>query len=131
MGESRKDRISFIHQLSLLKPPPESLTINRLIPIKGTPLGERKSFSVLETARVIAVCRISMPSACIRLSAGRAGMSAGEQFLCFYAGANSVFTGAKLLTAKNPEQKRDLKMFQEMGIRFKKPGERIHRGLLP
>ena len=129
MGETRADRVSFIHQLSLLSPPPESLTINRLIPIKGTPLGGQKAFSPLETARVIAVCRVSMPSSCIRLSAGRKGLSPAEQFLCFYAGANSVFIGDKLLTAKNPEKNQDSLMFQSMGIRFKKAGESLQAKL--
>lgn len=129
MGETRADRISFIHQLNLLKPPPESVTINRLIPIKGTPLGGQKAFSALETARVIAVCRVSMPSSCIRLSAGRKGLSPAEQFLCFYAGANSVFIGDKLLTANNPKQNRDERMFQDMGLRFKKTGENLQTHL--
>ena len=123
MGESQEDRISFIHQLNLLKPPPESLTINILIPIKGTPLEKQKPISVLEVLKVIAVCRILMPQSMIRLSAGRENMTLAEQFFCFYSGANSIFIGDKLLTASNPKLNQDLKMLKMTGLKFKKQSE--------
>ena len=102
MGEAEDDRVSLIHQLQSLSPPPESLTINALIPIPGTPLEGRQPVSSLEIVRAIAVCRILMPRSFVRLSAGRLNMSEGEQFLCFYSGANSIFLGGRLLTAENP-----------------------------
>lgn len=120
LGESHKDRCSFIHQLSLLSPPPESVTINTLIPIKGTPLEKQKPVSSLDVARVIAVCRIIMKKSFIRLSAGRTNMTETEQFLCFYAGANSIFIGKKLLTAPNPHLNRDQQMLKSMGLKFQK-----------
>ena len=118
LGESHEDRCSFIHQLTLIKPPPESITINTLVPIKGTPLEKQKPVPALEVIRVIAVCRILMPQSMIRLSAGRKNMNPSEQFLCFYAGANSVFIGDKLLTAKNPELNTDHKMLKSMGLQI-------------
>ena len=114
LGESHEDRCSFIHQLSLIDP--ESLTVNTLIPIKGTPLEFQKAIPVLDTVRVIAVCRILMPSSMIRLSAGRSNKNFAEQFLCFYAGANSIFIGDRLLTADNPQLHKDRQMLREMGI---------------
>ena len=127
LGESDKDRCSFIHQLSRLCPPPESITINTLVPIKGTPLEKQKPVSPLEVVRVIAVCRIVMPQSMIRLSAGRAKMTETEQFLCFYSGANSIFIGKKLLTAGNPQLNRDQQMLKAMGIKFKKASEQMTR----
>lgn len=123
MGESMQDRISLIHQFCLLKPKPESLTVNTLIPIKGTPLENQTPIQALEIVRFIAVCRILMPNSCIRLSAGRDRMSKAEQLLCFYSGANSLFIGDKLLTASNPKLKTDQNMLQSMGLRFKKSFE--------
>lgn len=125
MGESDEDRISFIYQLNLLRPAPESLTINMLIPITGTPLEQQKPISPLEIIKVIAVCRILMSKSFIRLSAGRAKMTEAEQFLCFYSGANSVFIGEKLLTAENPNFKKDQQMFKNMDLQFKKASESI------
>ena len=125
LGESHKDRISFIHQLSLLCPPPESITINTLMPIKGTPLEKQKAVPPLEIVRVIAVCRIIMKKSFIRLSAGRTNMTETEQFLCFYSGANSIFIGEKLLTAKNPLLNKDQAMLKNMGIKFKTAEERM------
>ena len=127
MGESQKDRISFIHQLCRIHPQLESLSLNALIPIKGTPLEKQKALSPLEMVRVIAACRILMPKAFIRLSAGRNKMSETEQFLCFYSGANSIFIGEKLLTAKNSKIKKDQQMFKNMGLQFKKTSEEIRR----
>ncbi len=114
MGESHQDRIEFLHQLALLEP--ESVTINKLIPISGTPLAGQKPVPALEVVRVIATARLIMPRAMIRLSAGRQGMSESDQFLCFFAGANSVFIGDKLLTADNPELSQDQQMFKRMGL---------------
>lgn len=123
MGESHKDRMSFIHELSSLKPQPESVTINTLIPIKGTPLEKEKPVSACEVARVIAVSRVAMEKSFIRLSAGRKSMGEGEQFLCFFAGANSIFLGEKLLTADNPPLKSDQKMLKNLGLSLSKPFE--------
>ena len=128
MGEKDSDRISFIHQLSQLLPPPESVTINTLVPIKGTPLEKQKPVSPLTVARVIAVCRIVMPKSMIRLSAGRTSMTAVEQFLCFYSGANSIFIGKKLLTAGNPLLNKDQQMLKSMGIQFKKASDQMFSG---
>ena len=100
MGETDEDRISFIHELNLINPAPESITINSLVPIKGTPLEKAPPILALDLVRVIAVCRITRPKSMIRLSAGRKNLSETEQLLCFYAGANSIFIGQKLLTTK-------------------------------
>ena len=118
MGESHEDRISFIHELASLKPQPESVTINTLIPIKGTPLEAQPPVSACEVVRVIAVCRILMEKSFIRLSAGRRKMNEGEQFLCFFSGANSIFLGERLLTAENPPLKTDQKMLKKFWIYF-------------
>ena len=124
LGESDEDRCSFIHQLFLIEP--ESITINSLIPIKGTPLENQKPVSVLEILRVIAVCRILMPHSMIRLSAGRKNQSSAEQFLCFYAGANSLFIGDKLLTADNPALQNDTAMLKHLGLKVKSQKEALH-----
>ena len=118
LGESHEDRCSFIQQLILIKPPPESVTINTLVPIKGTPLEKQKAVPALELVRVIAVCRILLPDSMIRLSAGRKNLSPSEQFLCFYAGANSIFIGGKLLTADNPEINTDHSMLKSMDLKI-------------
>lgn len=120
MGESDEDRISFIHQLTLLEPSPESITVNALVPIKGTPLEKQPPISPLDIARVIAVCRLLMPQSFIRLSAGRTNMNEGDQFLCFYSGANSLFLGDKLLTAENPTLNFDKHMLQRAGLELSK-----------
>lgn len=127
LGESDSDRCSFIHQLSLLNPPPESVTINTLVPIKGTPLEKQKPIPVLSVLKVIAVCRIIMPQSMIRLSAGRSNMTSAEQFLCFYSGANSIFIGKKLLTTENSELSKDQNMLKDMGLQFKKKSEEMLR----
>ena len=125
LGESHEDRCSFIEQLSLINPPPESITINTLIPIKGTPLENQKPVSVLDLLRIISVCRILMPRSMIRLSAGRRNKSPSKQFMCFYAGANSIFIGNKLLTADNPELNRDHDMLKSLGLRIKSQSENM------
>ena len=125
MGETPKDRISFLYQLNSLKPPPESISLNSLIPIKGTPLEKQKPVPPIELIKVIALCRILMPKSFIRLSAGRTNMTTAEQFFCFYSGANSIFIGEKLLTTKNPQIKKDQQMFKEMNLQFQKPLKQI------
>ncbi len=116
MGESAQDRIEFLHQLAVFDPQPESVTINKLIPIPGTPLACQKTVSTMEVVRVIATARIIMTKSMIRLSAGREGMAESDQFLCFFAGANSIFIGEKLLTSSNPDLPMDQKMFQHWGL---------------
>ena len=121
LGETHKDRMALIYQLALLKPHPESVTVNTLVPMSGTPLENQPPISPLDTARVIAVCRILMPSSFIRLSAGRKKMSYGDQFLCFFSGANSIFLGEKLLTAENPDLNSDKEMLNAMGLSLSSP----------
>ena len=117
MGETHQDRIEFLHTLASFNPQPESVTINKLIPIPGTPLANQKPVPTLEVARVIAVARLIMPESMIRLSAGRLGMSEADQFLCFFAGANSVFIGDKLLTSDNPALINDKKLFKNLNLK--------------
>ncbi|GAB5456641.1 MAG: biotin synthase BioB [Henriciella sp.] len=116
MGEGRADRIGLIHELSKLTPHPESVPINMLVPIKGTPLGESPAVSVTEMARAIATCRIVFPKSWVRLSAGREGMSEGEQALLLLAGANSIFVGDRLLTTDNPGEDRDQSLLDAVGF---------------
>lgn len=116
MGEGREDRIGLIHQLSLLSPHPESVPINMLVPIEGTPLGQSAPVSVIEMARAIAVCRIVFPKSWVRLSAGRDDMSEEGQALCLLAGANSIFVGDRLLTTDNPEISEDEALMGAMGL---------------
>ena len=116
MGETAQDRIEFLHQLAIFDPQPESVTINKLIPIPGTPLAQQKPVPTMEVVRVIATARLIMPQAMIRLSAGRTGMTESDQFLCFFAGANSIFIGDKLLTSSNPDLPKDKKMFEQLGL---------------
>ncbi|MEM8616849.1 MAG: biotin synthase BioB, partial [Pseudomonadota bacterium] len=116
MGESRDDRIGLIHELSKLTPHPESIPINRLVPIKGTPLGDSPPVSVTELARAIATCRIVFPKSWVRLSAGRETMSEGEQALLLLAGANSIFVGDRLLTTDNPGEDRDTPLLEAIGF---------------
>jgi biotin synthase len=117
MGESRRDRAGLIAQLSSLDPYPESVPINALVPVEGTPLARQEKLDPLEFVRTIAAARISMPKAWVRLSAGRESMPDAVQALCFLAGANSVFYGAKLLTTGNPEAVRDRALFTRLGLR--------------
>jgi biotin synthase len=117
MGETKKDRIALLQELANLPTPPESVPINKLIPIPGTPLGNATPVDNLDFVRTIAVARILMPTSYVRLSAGRESMSEELQVLCFLAGANSVFFGEKLLTAKNPDKDQDLELFQKLGLK--------------
>ena len=117
MGESRRDRAAMVSQLSNLDPYPESVPINALVPVEGTPLSERENIEPLEFVRTIAAARIAMPKAWVRLSAGRESMPEAMQALCFLAGANSVFYGEKLLTTGNPQMKIDKDLFEKLGLK--------------
>lgn len=116
MGEEPVDRIDMLVTLANLPGHPESVPINMLIPIAGTPLAEAKPIEPIEFVRVIALARIMMPKSDIRLSAGRTAMSDEMQALCFFAGANSIFVGDTLLTADNPGQDKDSQLFRRLGI---------------
>jgi len=116
MGESRQERAALIHQLANLSPYPESVPINNLVQVEGTPLYGTKELDPLEFVRTIAVARITMPKARVRLSAGRQNMSEAVQALCFMAGANSIFYGDKLLTTGNPDWERDQALLSKLGI---------------
>jgi biotin synthase len=107
MGETRRDRAGLLHQLATLPAHPESLPINDLMPIPGTPLGDSKAVDPLEFVRMIAVARIVCPKSMVRIAAGREHMSKELQSLCFLAGANSIFVGARLLTTDNPGRDND------------------------
>jgi biotin synthase len=117
MGESREERAGLIAQLANLDPYPESVPINHLVQVEGTPLHGLEPLDPLEFVRTIAVARITMPTARVRLSAGRQQMSEAVQALCFLAGANSIFYGDKLLTTGNPDWERDQRLFAKLGLR--------------
>ncbi len=116
MGESRVDRAGLLHQLACLPEHPESVPINMLIQIKGTPLHGIEKLDAFEFIRTIAVARILMPMSYVRLSAGRDDMNDQTQALCFFAGANSIFYGETLLTADNPATNKDQALFNRLGI---------------
>ncbi len=117
LGETRADRIEFLFTLANLPSPPESVPINRLIPVAGTPLSNTKQVEGIEVVRTIATARIVMPTSAIRLTAGRTEMSDELQALCYFAGANSVFIGGKLLTEANPERDEDKVLFNKLGLK--------------
>lgn len=117
LGESREDRIEFLHTLANMQSPPESVPINRLIRVEGTPLADAKQVEGIELVRTIATARILMPSSSIRLTAGRTEMSDELQALCYFAGANSVFIGSVLLTEANPERDKDKQLFEKLGLK--------------
>jgi len=117
MGETRRDRAGLLHALATLPAHPDSLPINDLMPIPGTPLGDSAAVDGLEFVRMIAVARIVCPKAVVRLSAGREHMSRELQALCFLAGANSMFVGGKLLTTSNPDKDTDAALMAELGLR--------------
>jgi biotin synthase len=116
MGEGREDRIALLHELACLDPYPESVPINALVPVAGTPLGAQPPIDGIEMVRAIATARILMPKARVRLSAGRTAMSDETQALCFLAGANSIFTGEKLLTTPNPGEDHDAALMAKLGL---------------
>ncbi|OUU01799.1 MAG: biotin synthase BioB [Bacteroidetes bacterium MED-G17] len=121
MGEDVEDRAGMLVALSTLNPQPESVPINALVAIEGTPLQEQKTISIWEMIRMIATTRIVLPLTQVRLSAGRTEMSHEGQALCFFAGANSIFSGDKLLTTPNPDIHQDLELFDLLGLKPQKP----------
>lgn len=121
LGETDDDRIKMLHTLSALPQHPESVPINALVPVKGTPLENQPRVSVWEMVRMIATTRIVMPKTVVRLSAGRTDMSLPEQALCFMAGANSIFAGDKLLTTPNPSFDEDKSMLELFGLTARQP----------
>jgi len=116
MGETHDDRIDLLHTLATQPEHPESVPVNALIAVEGTPLGDQPKVPWYDMARMIATARILMPGAMVRLSAGRVDMSLEEQALCFMAGANSIFTGEKLLTTDNNDLESDMRMFEILGL---------------
>jgi biotin synthase len=116
MGEGREDRVGMIHALATLPEHPESVPINMLVQVEGTPVTHGQAPDHIEFIRTIAVARITMPKSMVRLSAGRETMSAETQALCFLAGANSIFAGPKLLTTPNPSEDRDHRLFEQLGL---------------
>ena len=120
MGESMADRAALLHTLASQPRPPESVPINMLVRVAGTPLAEGEALDPIELVRTIATARILMPTSYIRLSAGRAELSDTAQALCYFAGANSIFYGDKLLTTDNPQFSRDKAMFTRLGLRAAK-----------
>jgi len=117
MGESAEDRVAFLHTLATLDPHPESVPINNLVQVEGTPLAGTAALDPIEFVRIVALARVLMPRSHVRLSAGRAAMSDEMQALCFLAGANSIFYGEKLLTTGNPDTGTDHALFERLGIR--------------
>ena len=121
MGEGRRDRAALLHALATLPEHPDSLPVNALVPVAGTPLGDKVAaegeIDGLEFVRTIAVARMVCPKAVVRLSAGREAMSRELQAFCFLAGANSIFVGERLLTTANPEMARDERLFADLGLR--------------
>ena len=116
MGESRQERYRLLRELSTLDPHPESVPVNMLVRVEGTPLAEQRPVDPLELVRMIATARILMPASMVRLSAGRLSLSDEAQALCFLAGANSIFLGDKLLTTPNPEASEDRRLFEKLGM---------------
>ncbi len=121
MGESAEDRAGMLVALSTLNPQPESTPINALVPVEGTPLEDQTPVEIWDMVRMVATTRIVMPETQVRLSAGRTQMSREGQAMCFFAGANSIFAGDKLLTTPNPDVDEDMKMFKMLGLKPQKP----------
>jgi len=128
LGESRRQRAGLIAQLATLDPAPESVPINLLVHIPGTPLTDKPTLEPIEFVRTIAVTRIALPTSMVRLSAGRESMPDHMQALCFFAGANSIFYGDKLLTTPNPDTGRDRQLFDRLGLH---PMDSEHTAALP
>jgi biotin synthase len=125
MGEGRAARLRLLQQLAALDPHPESVPINMLVAVEGTPLAARPPEDPIELVRMIATARILMPRSFVRLSAGRLSLSDEAQALCFLAGANSVFLGDRLLTTPNPTADVDRSLFERLGMRLQ-PGATPH-----
>ncbi len=121
MGESSEDRAAMLVALSTLNPQPESVPINALVAVKGTPLADKEPVQIWDMVRMVATTRIVLPQTQVRLSAGRKQMSQEGQTLCFLAGANSIFSGEKLLTTPNADATEDAKMFTALGMQTQKP----------
>lgn len=121
MGETEADRAGMLVALATLDPQPESVPINALVAVDGTPLEDQKPVEIWEMIRMVATTRIVMPQTQVRLSAGRTNMSREGQAMCFFAGANSIFAGDKLLTTPNPDVNEDMKMFEMLGLVPQKP----------
>jgi len=121
MGESADDRCEMLRTLANLDPYPESVPVNALVPVEGTPLADMPPVDPLDLVRMIAVARILMPKARVRLSAGRTSLSREAQMMCLYAGANSIFYGEKLLTTPNPDEEADLSLIHDAGLRAMPP----------
>lgn len=121
LGETTDDRLKMIETISEFNPQPESVPINSLMPMPGTPLGDSDPVTIFDVVRMIAIARISIPKAKVRLSAGRTQISEEGQALCFFAGANSIFYGDKLLTAQNPSVQKDLNLIKQLGLSAKQP----------
>lgn len=127
MGESDDDRIGLLHQLATLDPHPESVPINMLVRAQGTPLAGQTNLDPLLMVRTIAVARIVMPRAMVRLAAGRAQMTRESVLLCFLAGANSIFHGERLLTTANPDPASDVELLRELGLKpMEKPTHAVN-----
>jgi biotin synthase len=121
MGEKAEDRAGMLVALSTLNPQPESVPINALVAVEGTPLEDQKPVSIWDMIRMVATTRIVMPETQVRLSAGRTEMTREGQAMCFFAGANSIFAGDKLLTTPNPDVNADMEMFKLLGLNAQKP----------
>lgn len=127
MGEKDEDRCGMLLALSCLNPHPESVPINGLVPVEGTPLAEQEVVSIWDMVRMIATTRIVLPDTTVRLSAGRTQMTDEGQALCFLSGAGSIFAGDKLLTTPNPEFNKDMALFEALGLRPKAPYQKDDR----
>lgn len=125
LGENVEDRLRMLEVISSFNPPPESIPINKLMPMPGTPLAQNQGVDVFELVKVIALARIAVPKAKVRLSAGRTALSEEAQALCFFAGANSIFYGDKLLTAANPAVERDQKLISRLGLKTQNPNPKL------
>ena len=121
MGEAVEDRAGMLVALSTLDPQPESVPINALVAVDGTPMEDEQPVEIWDMIRMVATTRIVMPQTQVRLSAGRTQMSREGQAMCFFAGANSIFAGDKLLTTPNPDVNEDMEMFKMLGLNPMKP----------
>ena len=125
LGETTEDRLKMLEVISSFNPQPESVPINSLMPMPGTPLAKEQGVDVFELVRIIALARLAVPKAKVRLSAGRTQLSEEAQTLCFFAGANSIFYGDKLLTAKNPAIEKDLALIDRLGMKPQEPNRKL------
>lgn len=125
IGETTDDRLKMIETISEFNPQPESVPINSLMPMPGTPLGNSDPVTIFDVVRMVAVARIAVPQAKVRLAAGRTHLSEEGQALCFFAGANSIFYGDKLLTAQNPSVQKDLALIAHLGLAAKQPNPNL------